>query len=156
MFRFRPRRLIVSECFQPFDFQRVFPSLVDLHWEDLVALINTNLDHLAQVTRLRRGLVVKSPFEILPHLQQAKFVECLCSYAFPDFALQPFELKSLTNLKLICHTANWSMAELMAAFTFFPNLTDLSLVISGVADDYDEQVPNETKKSSILFCLFQG
>jgi len=157
MFRLRPRRLIVNECFQPFDFQRVFPSLVDLHWEGLETLLNTNLDHLAQVTRLSRGLAFKSPFEILPHLQQAKFVEFLvCLYAVADFDLQPFELKSLTNLKLICHKVNWSMAELKAAFTFFPNLTDLSLAISGVADDYDEQVPTLTNKSFFLFCLFQG
>jgi hypothetical protein len=141
MFRLRPRRLIVSECFQPFDFQRVFPSLVDLHWECLMALISTNLDHLAQVTRLSQSLAFKSPFEILPHLQQAKFVECHCSYAIPDFDLQPFELKSLTNLKLICPKTHWSMAELKAVFTFFPNLIDLDLTIKGLADDYDEQVP---------------
>ncbi len=121
----------------------------------MAALNNTNLDHLAQVTRLSRGLAFKSPFEILPHLQQAKFVECHCAYAIPDFDLQPFELKSLTNLKLICHEANWSMAELKAAFTFFPNLTDLSLVISGVADNYDEQVPNGTIASFFLFCLYK-
>ena len=141
MFRLCPRRLIVNECFQPFDYQRVFPSLVDLHWECLGYLLTTSLAHLGQVTRLRQGFAFKSPFEILPHLQQAKFVEYHCSYVFADFALQPFELKSLTNLKLICHKVNWSMAELKAAFTFFPNLTDLSLAISGVADDYDEQVP---------------
>ncbi len=131
----------MNECFQPFDYQRVFPSLVDLHWEGLVGLLTTSLAHLGQVTRLRRGFAFKSPFEILPHLQQAKFVEYHCSYVFADFALQPFELKSLTNLKLICHKANWTMAELKAAFTFFPNLTDLSLAIIGVADNYDEQVP---------------
>lgn len=143
MFRLRPRRLIVNEFFQPFDYQRVFPSLVDLHWECLGYLQTTNLAHLGQVTRLRRGFAFKSPFEILPHLQQAKFVEynCLYAVAVADFDLQPFELKSLTNLKLTSHKVNWSMAELKAVFTFFPNLTDLDLTIKGLADDYDEQVP---------------
>jgi hypothetical protein len=141
--------------FQAFDFQGVFPSLVDFHWTDMgfpEEVLAESLENISQVTRITRGKLQNSPFEILSHLPRAKEVSLTCAL-YEGFNLQPFELASLTTLKLNCNSNNWTLEELQAVFKFFPNLVNLFLELRGLADDFDEQVTMESlrsKQSSIV------
>jgi hypothetical protein len=94
---------------------------------------------LSKVTRLSEACPhdENGPFEVLSQMPRAKIVDMCIIH--PGLNLQPFELESLTNLKVKDHK-KWTMDELKAAFAFFPNLTDLSLDIGGLADDFSEQV----------------
>jgi hypothetical protein len=98
-----------------------------------------NLENLTQVTSIRRTYLQKSPFKILSHLPRVKNIT-LNSCRGEDFInLQPFELLSLTTLKLKCRYLNWTLGELQAVFTFFPNLVELLLELRGFAN-FEEQV----------------
>ena len=132
--------LLVQTNFQSFDFERLFPLLVDFHveglWDDPEPL---NMDNLVQVTKITEGFLSKSPFEVLSNLPCAKVVE-MTSSRYTDFNLQPFELQSLTDLNLDCYQNKWTLGELKAAFAFFPNLSKLFLKLRGLKNDYNEQV----------------
>jgi hypothetical protein len=99
---------------------------------------------LSKVTRLSEACP-HGPFEVLSQMPRAKIVDMLIGY--PSFNLQPFELENLTHLKVKDHN-KWTMDELKAAFAFFPNLTDLSLDIIDLADDFSEQVAKLVSKWS--------
>jgi hypothetical protein len=88
----------------------------------------------------RRSLQERSPFAFLRRLPKAVDVELECENpSASDFILEPFELLSLKRLCLDCAFDFWSMDELKAVFTFFPNLTELEFKMRGLAD-YDEPV----------------
>ncbi len=62
----------------------------------------------------------------------------------------PFEVGTLETLKLDWDQQFWTMDELKAVFSFFPNLTFLKLELAGLANDFDEPV---TIKSLFYICL---
>ncbi len=76
---------------------------------------------------------------MLSHLPKAKDIDLTC-YNYPAFDLQPFELQSLTKLKLSCRSSLWSLGELTAVFSSFPNLEELYLTVGRLADDFNETV----------------
>jgi hypothetical protein len=63
---------------------------------------------------------------------------------------QRFENGTLETLKLDWGQSIWTMNELKAVFSFFPNLTFLKLELGGLASDFDEPV---TIKSLFYICL---
>jgi hypothetical protein len=130
------------------DFERAFPSLVDFHWTNLWADDPLNLEILAQVTTLD-AFLPHSPFEILSQMPRVKVVDLSCRL-YTNFELQAFELNSLTDLKLDCSFNLWTLDELKAVFSFFPNLIDLFLKLRGLTDNYDEQVSHPNKFFSVV------
>jgi hypothetical protein len=62
-----------------------------------------------------------------------------------------FEVVTLESLRLDCSQNVWTMDELKAVFSFFPNLTYLFLVLGGLASDFDEPV---TIKSFFITLTF--
>lgn len=125
----------------------MLPSLVDFHWKGMDNHGPMNPGVLSKVTRLSEASPhdENGSFEVLSQMPRAKIVDMRIGY--PSFNLQPFELENLTNLKM--ETGNkWTMDELKAAFAFFPNLTDLSLDIIDLADDFSEQVAKLVSKWS--------
>ncbi len=124
----------------------MLPSLVDFHWKGMDNHGPMNPGVLSKVTRLSKAIPHDNgPFEVLSQMPRAKIVDMCISNL--SFNLQPFELESLTNLKVESYN-KWTMDELKAAFAFFPNLTDLSLEIDGLADDFSEQVAKLVSKWS--------
>jgi hypothetical protein len=117
-----------------FDFERVFPSLVDFHWLLCCDLDMLNFEHLTQVTRITSGRFNRSSFfNILSHLPHAKSVYLTCYNKIDLQLLQPFEHQSLTKLNLTC-LYKWTFSELKAVFSFFPNLIELYLTLPGLGD----------------------
>jgi hypothetical protein len=121
------------------DYRRFFPSLVDIHWEEIKNIRPLNLNNLGPVTRISRGLQRHSPFELLSHLPEAKMVN-IFSFDHEPFRLVPFECRNLTDLELTCLSNDWTFDELKAAFTFFPNMTSLALKVRSLSGDFSEQV----------------
>ncbi len=125
--------LTLTICPPAFDFERVFPSLVDFHWFLCCDLDLLNFEHLTQVTRITSGRFNRSSFfNILSHLPHAKSVDLTCCNNI-DLQFQPFEHQSLTKLILTC-LYKWTFAELKAVFSFFPNLIELYLTLPGLGD----------------------
>jgi hypothetical protein len=86
------------------------------------------------VTRITSGRFNRSSFfNILSHLPHAKSVYLTCYNKIDLQILQPFEHQSLTKLNLTC-LYKWTFAELKAVFSYFPNLTELFLVLPGLGD----------------------
>jgi hypothetical protein len=124
--------------FQPFYYKHFFPALLEFHVMRLFVPL-PDLTNMSDVTKISFTTVQRNPFEILSHLLLAKDIDLTC-YNYPAFDLQPFELQSLTKLKLSCRSSLWSMAELTAVFSSFPNLEELSLTVGRLADDFNETV----------------
>ena len=144
--------IIVSlQTFPHADIDTTFPSLVELHAEEPSDLRSpfdpAAIRHLTKISKGRltngasqRSLLEGSPFAFLRRLPKAVDVELECQDpSASDFNLEPFELLSLKRLCLDCAFDFWSMDELKAVLTFFPNLTELELKMRGLAD-YDEPV----------------
>jgi hypothetical protein len=66
----------------------------------------------------------------MPNVTEA---ELTCD-GYASFNLQPFESLNLTKLQLDCSSQDWTLNELMAVFSFFPNLKVLGLKLKGLAD----------------------
>jgi hypothetical protein len=113
--------------------------LIECHVEILLDR-SQNLENLTQVTSIGRAFLHKSPFKILSHLPRAKHITFNICRGEDFINLQPFELLSLTTLKLKCPYLNWTLEELQAVFTFFPNLVELHLELRGFKNNFDEQV----------------
>jgi hypothetical protein len=128
--------------FQPFDYKHVFPALTDLHVSRLFVPL-PDLTNMSDVTKISIAEVQRNPFEILSQLPLAKDLDLICN-DYPAFDLQPFELQSLTKLKLSCPSSLWSLDELTAVFSSFPNLEKLYLTVGRLADDFNETVTTIT------------
>jgi hypothetical protein len=124
--------------FQAFDYKHFFPALTDLHVSRHFVPL-PDLTNMSDVTKISYARVQRNPFEILSHLPLAKDIDLTC-YNYPAFDLQPFELQSLTKLRLSCRSSLWSLDELTAVFSSFPNLEELSLTVGRLADDFNETV----------------
>jgi hypothetical protein len=89
-------------------------------------------------------------------MPKAKFVFLTCSEYEVSGDFMPFEIATLDGLRLICDENCWTMDELKAVFSFFPNLTYLQLELGGLASDFDEPVTIKTIKSCFLTFTFNG
>lgn len=126
--------------FQPFDFNRVFPSLGELDWSSLGNFSPQNQDSLAKVTKLTRGAFQRNPFEVLTHLVSAQKADFTCYEYSDEYQLVPFENPNLRSLTVECPDNDWSFEEFKAAFSYFPNLTELVLRIRGLNHHFYEKV----------------
>jgi hypothetical protein len=124
--------------FQPFFYKHFFPALSEFHVMRLFVPL-PDLTNMSDVTKISIADVQRNPFEILSQLPLAKDIDLTC-YNYPAFNLQPFELQSLTKLKLSCRSSLWSLGELTAVFSSFPNLEELYLIVGRLADDFNETV----------------
>jgi hypothetical protein len=79
-------------------------------------------------------------------LPRARTIELTCHGDRP-YNLQQFEISTLTSLSLKSYSKHWTLDELKAAFSYFPNLVDMVLELKGLAD-FDEEV---IKRSFIPF-----
>ena len=67
----------------------------------------------------------------MPNVNEAE----LTSDGYASFNLQPpFESLNLAELQLDCSRQDWTLSELKAVFSFFPNLKELGLELKGLAD----------------------
>jgi hypothetical protein len=67
----------------------------------------------------------------MPNVTEAE----LTSDGYASFNLQPpFESLNLAELQLDCSRQDWTLSELKAVFSFFPNLKELGLKLKGLAD----------------------
>ena len=116
----------------------MFPSLVEFSWDYLSDVDEVDAENLSQLTNCHAHLP-NDPFEFISELPRVKTIDLEC-YPYMPLNLPPFELQSLTKLKLNCPDNMWTPNELKAVFTYFPNISDLFLGIYGLDENYDEQV----------------